>query len=671
MSTRLPLDFFENAFRRGAAGCVAELLRDTQGSPADAVVVEANRAFAEIFRASESSLEGCEFSALFETIDPVWLQAFARALQNHRCAYADFIRLQTGAMVCLTFYPVGVEGRCIVLVKPVKDQQVAGAAGDAETSITTRSRAILNALCVDYTAAYLCDLKNDTMRPLKKRLYSHLAKSQNAGGSVNTSFSTWIRYTWDHIVIHESEPNYLTDFAPETLMQVLDRDDIFISRHQAKPNGAGQEFFEVRVVKLFSDDAHYEAVVGMRPIDDLVLEERMHQQMLEKALMSAREASLAKTNFLFNMSHDIRTPMNAIIGFTELLRKEVADGSPAAEHLRKLKTSGDYLLAILNNVLEMARIEHGHVELDETPTDTAIFNDAIYTVFEQEMQKKSIRFTRESHFKHRYIWCDRTKVKEIILNLISNAFKYTLPGGAVHFTVREKPADEPGWAVFETTVEDTGIGMSEAFQQHIFESFAREHSTTECGEAGTGLGMGIVKHYVEAMHGTITVKSALGKGSTFTVTLPHRVADEKELKEVKEEQVAGLRFDGRRLLLAEDNDLNAEIAEALLSDMGFEVQRVSDGVECLGVLEQGARFDAVLMDIQMPNMDGYRATQAIRSLKDPAIQRLPVIAMTANAFAEDRERAKSVGMNGHIAKPVTAAAIREALAFLHNERQTD
>lgn len=364
------------------------------------------------------------------------------------------------------------------------------------------------------------------------------------------------------------------------------------------------------------------------------------------------------------MSHDIRTPMNAIIGFSELLKQHLDDCAKAEDYVEKIRTSSDYLLGIISNVLEMARIESRRCEVDEVITDTAEFNDSVYVVFEHEMAKKNTTFTRRSAIVHSHIWCDRTKVKEVLLNLLSNACKYTLPGGRVDFSVTEYPSDVPGTVVFETVVKDTGIGMSHEFQARLYENFSRERNTTESGEIGTGLGMGIVKHYVEAMKGTITVDGTPGKGTTFVVRLPHRLADDAEVPTAGTKAVTNRSFAGLRDLIAEDNDLNAEIAEELMRSLGFEVERAVNGVECLGKLESARRFDVVMMDIQMPVMDGYRATELIRSLEDPVLRAIPIVAMTANAFEEDKEKAKRAGVTAYLAKPVSAAAIGQTLAFL-------
>lgn len=406
-------------------------------------------------------------------------------------------------------------------------------------------------------------------------------------------------------------------------------------------------------------------VAGFRNIDSLVESENKQKQALEQALKAAKVANEAKTNFLSNMSHDIRTPMNAIVGFTELLKPLVKNDKKASEYVRKILFSTDYLLNLLNNILEMSRIESGHFNLDEKITESQSLNDSVFIVFEREMAKKNISFSREFNVEHQWIYCDPVKVKEILLNILSNACKYTPNGGSVKMSVNERETENPDIVVFEAVVEDTGIGMSPEYLTHIFEKFSRERNTSESGQTGTGLGMGIVKSYVDAMGGSINVESQIGKGSKFTIRLPHRIANPIDPESIISQQIPeDISFDGMRILLAEDNDINAEIAEAVLANMGFDVYRVKDGIECISALEREGHFDAVLMDIQMPKMDGYKATRIIRSLNDPYIRTIPIIAMTANAFAEDRKKAHEAGMNAHIAKPVYPATLQKTLAFL-------
>ena len=389
---------------------------------------------------------------------------------------------------------------------------------------------------------------------------------------------------------------------------------------------------------------------------------------LEIALKKAEDASLAKTRFLNNMSHDIRTPMNAILGYAQIMEDELnrKEMPEVSEHLEKLQQSGNLLLSIINNVLDMARIESGRMELDENYCRIEDVWKSLFAVFDENAMKKNIALHYAMNVEHEHVLTDVTKVKEILVNILSNAIKYTPASGSVMVDVDELPCDESGYMIVKIRVSDTGIGMSQDYQTKIFEAFTREQNTTKSKIAGTGLGMSIVKKYVDLLGGTINVESELGKGSTFTVTLKHRIADESYYikKHIEEPGTGSEILEGRNILLTEDNDLNAEIAEAILERAGLKTERVEDGIQCVNrIMEMPVgTYDMILMDIQMPKMDGYKATQAIRNLPDRDKACIPIIAMTANAFVEDKRDAIAAGMNGHIAKPIQVDKLLSMLA---------
>ena len=395
---------------------------------------------------------------------------------------------------------------------------------------------------------------------------------------------------------------------------------------------------------------------------------------LEIALKKAEDASLAKTQFLNNMSHDIRTPMNVILGYAQLMENELkGKGLPETlEHLEKLQQSGNLLLSIINNVLDMARIESGRIELDENYGQIEEVLQNLFVVFDEKARKKNIALHYKMNVEHGHVLTDITKVKEILVNILSNAIKYTPTGGSVMVNIDELPCDESGYMIARIRVSDTGIGMSQNYLTNIFEAFTREQNTTKSKIAGTGLGMSIVKKYVDLLGGTINVESELGKGSTFTVTLKHKIADESYyVKKYMEEPGTGSEIlEGRNILLAEDNDLNAEIAEAILESAGLKIERVEDGIQCVNRIEKmpADTYDMILMDIQMPKMDGYKATQAIRNLPDKDKACIPIIAMTANAFEEDKRNAIAAGMNGHIAKPIQVDKLLSILSEVIREK---
>lgn len=390
-------------------------------------------------------------------------------------------------------------------------------------------------------------------------------------------------------------------------------------------------------------------------------------EKLEIALKKAEDTSLAKTSFLNNMSHDIRTPMNVILGYAQLMENELngKDIPEVLEHLEKLQQSGNLLLSIINNVLDMARIESGRMEIDENYCRIEDVWKSLFAVFDEKARKKNISLHYTMNVEHEHVLTDVTKVKEILVNILSNAIKYTPAGGSVMVYVDELPCDESGYMIVRIRISDTGIGMSQDYLTKIFEAFTREKNTTKSKIAGTGLGMSIVKNYVDLLGGTIDVESELGKGSTFTVTLKHRIADERYYvkKHIEESGTGNEILEGRNILLAEDNDLNAEIAEAILERAGLRIERVENGIQCVNrILKMPAgTYDMIFMDIQMPQMDGYKATQTIRNLPDKDKACIPIIAMTANAFAEDKKKTMEAGMNAHLSKPLNVPELMDTI----------
>ena len=398
-------------------------------------------------------------------------------------------------------------------------------------------------------------------------------------------------------------------------------------------------------------------------------------EKLEIALKKAEDASLAKTRFLNNMSHDIRTPMNVILGYAQLMENELngKDIPEVLEHLEKLQQSGNLLLSIINNVLDMARIESGRMEIDENYCRIEDVWKSLFAVFDEKARKKNISLHYTMNVEHEHVLTDVTKVKEILVNILSNAIKYTPAGGSVMVYVDELPCDESGYMIVRIRISDTGIGMSQDYLTKIFEAFTREKNTTKSKIAGTGLGMSIVKNYVDLLGGTIDVESELGKGSTFTVTLKHRIADERYYvkKHIEESGTGNEILEGRNILLAEDNDLNAEIAEAILERAGLRIERVENGIQCVNrILKMPAgTYDMIFMDIQMPQMDGYKATQTIRNLPDKDKACIPIIAMTANAFAEDKKKTMEAGMNAHLSKPLNVPELMDTIRKFCDSKQ--
>ena len=376
---------------------------------------------------------------------------------------------------------------------------------------------------------------------------------------------------------------------------------------------------------------------------------------LQIAVENAESANHAKSTFLFNMSHDIRTPMNAIIGYADLASRHLDDPAKLKNYMENIQVCGQNLLMLLNNVLDLARIENDKTEMEYSVSDIEKDFRNCVAMFRNQADSKGQTLTVTTQLQYPYIYADIPHLTEICTNLVSNAVKYTGAGGTIRCNVTQKPGEKEGWCDTVVTVADNGIGMSQEFQKHIFEPFERERTSTVSKVEGSGIGMGIVKKLVGLMGGTVEVESRIGVGSTFTVTIPCRIASEDETQAKRETNPSDQKcLCGTRILLTEDNDLNAEIATELLQEEGCTVDRAKDGVECVDMLEKAANgtYQLILMDIQMPVMNGYDAARKIRGLDDPKKANIPIIAMTANAFTEDRQVALDAGMNDHIAKPI-------------------
>ena len=393
--------------------------------------------------------------------------------------------------------------------------------------------------------------------------------------------------------------------------------------------------------------------------------ERQYEAELEKSAEQAKNANEAKTRFLFNMSHDIRTPMNAIVGFSSLLEKNLQNERKAKEYLEKIQSSSNLLLRIINQVLEMARIESGTAVLQLKAEDMDALFHRVNTVFEEDVRKKNLQYQAVLDVRHHYVVCDQTKLQEIMLNIISNAIKYTPEGHSIYVEVHEAVSENPSKIRYIFSCEDTGIGMSEEYLPHIYEEFSREHSTTENKVPGTGLGLPIIKSMIELMGGSIQVESRQGIGTKFTIDLSFDIALKEEVygsEDTIESSVIHT-IKGKRILLVEDNELNAEIAKTVLEDVGALITRAENGQQALELFKEkpAGTFDVILMDLMMPVMDGYTATRKIRELERSDAKTVPIIAMTANAFQEDAEKCIAVGMNAHLAKPLDIEKMKKTI----------
>lgn len=464
----------------------------------------------------------------------------------------------------------------------------------------------------------------------------------------------------DEIVTDESRENFLDQLSLDALCS---KQDDFSMTYEFKM-GDRILYHQTRIAYVYKKDRSRVAVIGTRNIDDLIKKERMQEAKLKEAYIVAEEANKAKTDFLNNMSHDIRTPMNVILGYNELMKQYLTDPI-LVDYQNKIEQSGKLLLSIINNVLDMARIESGKMVVEERAEQIGIVVEEIENVFESSAQEKNIVFTTSVDVDHTHVLWDGFKIREILMNLVGNAFKYTPEGGHIAIDVKELNCTRSDYVRIQTQVKDTGVGMSEDYLPTLFDSFSREYNTTIGKVSGTGLGMAIVKNLVDMMDGDICVKSKLGKGTCFTVTFEHRIADVNSIELNQELDVLDGKsiLEGKRVLLVEDNDLNAEIAMAILEQSGLVLDRVEDGLACINWLSEvdADLYDLILMDIQMPNMNGYEATRRIRQFENVKKASIPILAMTANAFEEDKKMAMEAGMNGHISKPIDVNVLEKQI----------
>ena len=482
------------------------------------------------------------------------------------------------------------------------------------------------------------------------------------------------RYTQiDHNILLEQVNRLITEPFRESSVEFYDGKTI-AKRLEGKNSlfhtcerTDGTWILSMIVPQKYDENGHVVSVLlANRDFTEEKKRELEQEEALRQEKIKAEKANEAKSIFLFNMSHDIRTPMNAIVGYSQLMKKELTN--PKLVHYQEMiEQSSKLLLSIINNVLDMARVESGKMELDENFEVVGNVSQLVCSAFAAEASRKNIELHENVNVEHKYVIVDSTKMQEILSNLISNAIKYTPEGGKVLIDVQELPYDKEGYVLIQTKVTDTGIGMSEDFLPSLFDLFTRERNTTLSKIPGTGLGMAIVKNFVDLMNGSIEVESKLGKGSTFTITIPHKLADKDyTYRNIESLNECDIDFKGKRILLAEDNELNAEITTTILSKMGFEVKVVEDGILCVNEIQRqpANTYDLILMDIQMPNMDGYKATHCIRHLSQFEKANIPIIAMSANAFEEDKKKAFDAKMNDYITKPIDFQKMEVVLKYI-------
>ena len=532
--------------------------------------------------------------------------------------------------------------------------------------------AVIASLADDFEFVGIIDKKNDELTIY--RTSASLEKALNVFEGEKIGYTVF-KQQLEQMVVEEDRKELLVRDGRDVIAEALMKDPVYKFEERLMIDGQVQYY---RIKFTQDQDDPDKLVFGLLNIDQQVrneiaigeLEKELeYQNELKEARDRAEAASRAKSAFLFNMSHDVRTPMNAIIGFTDIAQKHIHDIDKVADSLQKIKNAGMHLLSLLNDVLDMSRVESGHVEITEEPADLLEIMDGIAPIVSPLATAKNIDYkTVYDGIRDRRVRADILHINQVVINLLTNAVKYTAEGGTVTLRLEQEEDVKDGICMYSIIVEDTGIGMSKEFMAGMFESFVRENREEVMKESGVGLGLAITKRLVTLMNGTITVASELGNGSVFTVKLPLKIQSEEEAETREAEVIHEPKsLEGKKILLVDDNELNREIAVEILEDSGMVVDMACNGMEAVEMVKQnGMRFyDAILMDIQMPVMNGYEATEAIRALPDDG-KPVVIIALSANAFEEDKRKSLSVGMNAHIPKPVNAAELVETLRkYIH------
>ncbi len=536
-----------------------------------------------------------------------------------------------------------------------------------QTELNLQLNAVINTMSDDYTSIFYIEFDKD--RVFEYRTSSFYRRMQPISSDLYVSvpkFMDILRHITLSKISPDNQEKILELLSASKIKSTLASNPFYY--YDFKINmPEGETWYQLKLVRDTRFHNELNVVLGYRNIDKQRRKEIEQQQELEDAKLKAEEANKAKSTFLFNMSHDIRTPMNAIIGYSSMAEKYLQEPEKVQDCLEKVKMSSEHLLKLINDVLDMARIENGKITLEEKPIN---LRESINKIVEMESVNANMnQLDLDVVFKdlhNEFIIADEFRLSQIFLNIVGNSLKYTKAGGHIHITIAELPDKKDGTASYEFIIEDTGIGMKKEFISHIFEMFSRERNMTDTGIQGTGLGMAIVKNLVDLMGGTIKIESELGHGTKVTFHFNFKIQNQQQIKQttqpVKKKNRINLK--NKRVLLVEDNELNREIARDILEDEGLIVEEAVNGAVAISQVQKSESnpFDFILMDVQMPYMDGYEATRLIRKMKNKRLANLPIIAMTANAFEEDKKRALESGMNAHLSKPIHRDVLFETIS---------
>lgn len=519
---------------------------------------------------------------------------------------------------------------------------------------------IVNALSRDYLNIFLIDGDTDTAKILKLDGYVTTGLVNNPD-IVYPYQATCEQYISERV--HPDDQKIMRDAMKlERVLQELEEKKEYVSAYKTLVNGE-VHYYQFKYMR--SENTKH-IIAGFQNIDALITKERKVQEKLELALKAEEHSNQAKRVFMNSMSHDIRTPLNAIVGYTALASSHIENKDAVKRYLSRITTAGNHLIALVNDVLEMNQIESGNIQLDDLPVYIPDVIEELETMMQASVSEKNLNFIVDTkELVHKKILTDKLRLNQVLLNILGNSAKFTKPGGSIYFKVKEMENAPEGYVNYCFDIKDTGIGMSREFSKHIFEAFTREQTVTVSGIQGSGLGMAIVKNIVDLLGGSIQVNSEIDKGTETTVFLQFKLCDSIEKNKENDDNIPN--FKGKKILLVEDNELNREIVVEILQEVGFLLETAEDGMIAVEKMRQAndRKYDLILMDVQMPKMDGYEATREIRKLKDPEIASIPIIAMTANAFTEDRQKAFEAGMDGYIAKPIDISKMMETLrAFL-------